>query len=721
MRGYDYTCYKYDEETDLKRTPFWIFSVADTPPGRPRTPMFDWLFMNGNNWGGRYAYEKLSVPSTQGPAFRSYHGYTLVTVIPPKTDEEIARRTAGFKPAVRHLIENYDQLWSDAKARLMRYVEKPKQFDFGGSDWCELSMRFKERVDAEREMYEICHYFSTGLGTIYAKFVAVCINMLGVGESDPLFQKLLAGFDNISYGVERRLYALARSADERGLRSVLLQNDAKAAIAAMEGMDSGRRWIEELTEFLHVHGWRSHLEMEYLSPTWVEDPSLAVVHVQKYLKKGGEFQLDRILSEQSGERANAEETLLARVPVEHTDWFRRFMRIVQKSAVWNVENAYYCQMYQYAMTRYVLMEIGKRISRAGCIEAPEDTFFLVPEEIFMILSAPEVSDLKATVRMRRETWEKNKTIVPPPLIAKISPEEVGKIVLKSKNPMVERLITGRTISTADERKAHLAGDISSPGVEEGPARVVFSPDQLGEVRQGEILVAPVVQPSWSPVFSLIKGIVTDRGGILSSSAVVGREYGIPVVSNVIDGTSRIKTGQRIRVDGNIGIVQIVDLLYGKKVLIVDDEPDVIEMMEELLAMCDVVKASTFNQAKEFLETDHFDIAILDIMGVDGYRLLEIAREKDVIAVMLTAHALTLEDTVQSFKKGAAFYIPKEEMIHVETFLNDVLEGREKGRDFWWRWFERFGSYYEKRFGPEWQNRYPEFWEMFGHGDPSGDR
>ena len=81
------------------------------------------------------------------------------------------------------------------------------------------------------------------------------------------------------------------------------------------------------------------------------------------------------------------------------------------------------------------------------------------------------------------------------------------------------------------------------------------------------------------------------------------------------------------------------LLDGKKVLVVDDEPDILESLEELLDMCEVVAASTFDEAKELLESQDFHIAILDIMGVDGYRLLDIANKRDVPAVMLTAHAL----------------------------------------------------------------------------------
>ncbi|MCK5350382.1 MAG: response regulator, partial [Desulfobacula sp.] len=106
-------------------------------------------------------------------------------------------------------------------------------------------------------------------------------------------------------------------------------------------------------------------------------------------------------------------------------------------------------------------------------------------------------------------------------------------------------------------------------------------------------------------------------------------------------------------------------LENKKILIVDDEPDVLDSLEELLDMCTLVRAQNFEEANHFLKTQKFDMAILDIMGVDGYQLLETATKKDVITVMLTAHALSPDNIKKSYLGGACSYIPKEEMINIE--------------------------------------------------------
>jgi len=148
-----------------------------------------------------------------------------------------------------------------------------------------------------------------------------------------------------------------------------------------------------------------------------------------------------------------------------------------------------------------------------------------------------------------------------------------------------------------------------------------------------------------------------------------------------------------------------NLLEGKRILIVDDEPDVLDVLEELLSTCHIKSASSFEEAKGLLETYYFDIAILDIMGVEGYELLKIANEKDIIGVMLTAHAMTPEHVERSYQEGAGSFVPKEEIGRIEVFLNDILEAKEKGKSLWWRWFDRFADYFEKKFGPDWYEKY----------------
>ncbi len=155
------------------------------------------------------------------------------------------------------------------------------------------------------------------------------------------------------------------------------------------------------------------------------------------------------------------------------------------------------------------------------------------------------------------------------------------------------------------------------------------------------------------------------------------------------------------------------LLEGKCVLAVDDEPDVLETLVDLLPMCEVVRATTFEEAKELLESQKFDMAILDIMGVDGYGLLDIATRKNIPAVMLTAHAWSPDNLVRSIKEGAVAYLPKEELTNIADYLIDVLTAKKEGRNPWESWHDRLpSSYFERRWGAAWKDTDREFWDTF---------
>jgi DNA-binding response OmpR family regulator len=153
------------------------------------------------------------------------------------------------------------------------------------------------------------------------------------------------------------------------------------------------------------------------------------------------------------------------------------------------------------------------------------------------------------------------------------------------------------------------------------------------------------------------------------------------------------------------------LLKGKKILIVDDEPDVLEALVEILDMSRIDTATSFEEGKQLLEDQNYDIAILDIMGVKGFELLKIANEQKIPALMLTAHALDEESLKKSAEDGAAYFAPKDKMHEIEFFVADVLEALRKKKSPWEKWFDRLGGFYDKRFhGPNWREQERKFWE-----------
>lgn len=154
-----------------------------------------------------------------------------------------------------------------------------------------------------------------------------------------------------------------------------------------------------------------------------------------------------------------------------------------------------------------------------------------------------------------------------------------------------------------------------------------------------------------------------------------------------------------------------NILPGKYILIVDDEQDVLDTLCDLLSDCKIDMATSYDEARERFDTNKYDIAILDIMGVNGYGLLEIANEKKVPAVMLTAHALSADNLLKSAKEGAVYYAPKEELINIKAIITEVLDAIEKKKSTWEKMFNRLAGFYDKQFnGPDWREQKKEFWE-----------
>ena len=151
------------------------------------------------------------------------------------------------------------------------------------------------------------------------------------------------------------------------------------------------------------------------------------------------------------------------------------------------------------------------------------------------------------------------------------------------------------------------------------------------------------------------------------------------------------------------------LLKDKAILVVDDEPDVLEAISEQLDMCRIHTAQDYHTAIQHLASYTFDIVILDIMGVNGFELLKDSVSRGFPTVMLTAHALTPEALKKSIKLGAVSFLPKEKMADLESFLQDVVLGG--GKSAWQKLFDKLGSFFSRRFGPDWKEK-DEFFKAF---------
>jgi CheY-like chemotaxis protein len=145
-----------------------------------------------------------------------------------------------------------------------------------------------------------------------------------------------------------------------------------------------------------------------------------------------------------------------------------------------------------------------------------------------------------------------------------------------------------------------------------------------------------------------------------------------------------------------------DILAGKKILAVDDEEDVLEVIEEQLVTCNLVTAKDYDAARELLETEMYDLAVLDVMGVRGFDLLDIATRRKIPAVILTAHSMTPESLQKAIDKSAVSFLPKEELVQLSELIAEILGEVAKGRTHWAMLESRLGHRFKKLWGEMWE-------------------
>lgn len=549
---------EFDPEKDLEQSPAWFLDATHSVP--PWTPMFGWFWINFCRHGMQYGAEKLSLPTVKGWDWRFLKGGGYLTLLLVKSEEEKQRREAEFRKAIMPFLQDFDGLWNGFLQEILGRYEDLKKLDVDTATNIELLENFEETINTCRRMWEIHMYVMYGIYTSYILFENMCRELAGIDDTSATFHHVVSGFDNKVFQVDRRLWEFSNRARDEGLAELITQTEPAEIRGKLEETEKGRAYMKDFTDLMNEDGWRMQRMSEINLPTWVEDPTPALGMVKQFLLKGGGFNLDEEREKLVKEREAAEKELLSKIPAEQSGWFEQLMRLAQKSGVFSEEHDHYLDLYTHALMRRSALGLGRRWVEAGTIDHPEDMFFLIPDEVRRAAINPDQFDLRYIVEGRKADWEEwKKEPNPPAILAEgFDMDQAMGVLVQSNDPIALKVVVGSMPQVRPELKADLYGTCGSPGVAEGTARVIMTEDELHLVKEGDILVAASTSPSWTPVFSMIRGVVVDRGASLSHAAIVGREYGIPVVMNVFEGTAKIKSGQRVKVDANLGTVYILD-------------------------------------------------------------------------------------------------------------------------------------------------------------------
>ncbi len=555
--AYDLSFYEFDEQKDPENYGVLLCDVVHGKP--PLKPLYIGVGWYWYYHGFRYGAETLQLPTTMGWDSRFIDGYPYITSIRTTKDEARARMPA-FREKIKPFIEDFDGVWNEMKIGLLKMYKDAKEARnlYEWNDIQKLS-----NIDLLSFFLDFVNDINRKEGEAHMMMMMASFYINGLFQDmwqdifhteapiDPNFNQLMMGFENQDIKIVRELWKLGQYAVDLQLSECFTQKDDSDILLSLKKSENGTRWLRKLKKFLNEHGWRCERMHSYDTPAWIEKPEMVFGRIKMLMGKEI-FPFDVESASRVEKRQATEKEVLSSLPFNRRASFELLMRAAQKSGYWSEDHTYYCDFYVGTMGHWIVTEYGRRFAEAGVIEKQEDVHFLHPNEIRKAAIPMGRIDLKPYVEKRKQTWEKNLTIEPKPFYGDI---EQAQSILHS-DPTLS--VSTQVPIVRKELKADLYGAASAPGVVEGIARVILTPEDLDQLEEGEILVAPGITAAWTVVFSLITGLVSDGGGALSHPLIMAREYGIPGVVGCVDGTNKIKTGQRIRLNGDLGVVYILD-------------------------------------------------------------------------------------------------------------------------------------------------------------------
>ncbi|HWI32490.1 MAG TPA: PEP-utilizing enzyme [Microbacterium sp.] len=549
---------------------------------------FDHLTIDGSFTGTGVTNARVfALPPALGLEVRVINGYTYMSTVPAPDAETQARRAEEFAVRAGHYFANWDSLYEEwtkrvtAAVRAIDDIVVPTLDEFESRDYV-LSApgptQGNRFLAAYHRTLEACDVIWTlhseflNLGyTAYLQFLMLCKQHFPEIE-DQTISRMVSGIDVLLFRPDNELRALARRAEELGvsdlLRDVTSESEVREALGSSE---AGREWLASLDEAIDPWFYFSYGSGMYHSHgSWVDDMSLPLQAINDYVAalRRGES-LERELEALQADRDEIVSRYRSLLDPDVVPSFDAALALSRTVFPYVENHNFYIE--HWFMTKFwnKVREFSAKFVEWGFWADIEDIFYLRRAEVEEAVvdlqmawgsgSRPQGGFyLPEIIQRRREIYAALDAWNPPPALGPV-PDKVDEpltIMLWGITPeTVDRWLAAQD---GDAGGRILEGFAGSPGIAEGPARIVLRPDQLDTVQEGEILVAPVTSPSWTPVFGRIKGAVCDIGGIMCHAAIVSREYGLPAVVGTGFGTHTIKNGQRIRVDGNKGTVTILD-------------------------------------------------------------------------------------------------------------------------------------------------------------------
>jgi phosphohistidine swiveling domain-containing protein len=545
---------------------FWIYDDLHIP--NPVSPLF---FDIGGWWlTCDHMFRRFGTPFASDWIAKVINGYVYTAAVPanpsiraeateyenryaPRVprDPEYAGQIGAYLGGVLPIYAgNFMDWW---KTRLRPEIERNFEYldgiDYDGSSLLELAVALEDAMDVHDRHWKI-HWMLN-----FAQFAST-MNLNGVLEevgADPaLMGRLQSSVEDRNWDAIEDLWQAKEEVKADGELQAAFEGGetAKDVMRALEGSQRGRRFVAER---VHAHqktfGYKSMWSHELIYKLWAEDPAPIIEAIRGYVATDYDYPANLQAVVDDLEAAKRE--VLEGVEGEALEKLQAALQLSLNMNPLTPDHHFYVDQGTNARLRVAVLAIGRKLVEAGALDDAEDVVFLHYNELRRLMADPQAFDAKDLVSDRRDEREEAFEVRPPSWVGTAT-EEALAFPYAGLWGFPERFHAGEPSTTGE-----LKGLSASPGVVEGPARFVASLEEFDKVQEGEILVCRMTNPAWVVLFTKIIGLVTEAGGTTSHPAVVAREFGIPAVVGTGNAGERIKTGDRIRVNGSTGTVEIL--------------------------------------------------------------------------------------------------------------------------------------------------------------------
>jgi len=554
-------------DSQAEKDLFWIYDDLHIP--QPVSPMF---FDIGGWWlSCDHMFRRFATPFAADWIAKKINGYVFTAAIPADSsilvdsteynaryaarvprDPNFPAQMGPYLGAVLPVYgTNFLTWWRERfRPEIERNFAYLDAYDYSNRSLAELAIHLEDAIDMHDRHWKI-HWmlnfsqFSATLGLQGA------MQEIKGSVDQELFGRLQSSIEDRNWDSIEALWKMKNQIKANPeLKKAFEGDTASDVLNRLRGSAAGRAFLDkELANYQQEFGYKAIWSHEFVFPTWKEKPAPIIEAIRGYLET--DYDYPKTINTIKKDLESAVGELLDGVKGDQLQKLKGALDLSMSMSPLTPDHHFYVDQSTNAHVRLVLVAIGRRLVEEGVLHDPEDTIFLQYNELRRLLGDPKAFAAKPVVSKRRDEREAAYEVRPR--------EWVGTATKVALDFPYNGLwgFPDKFYRKPPDATGAINGLAASPGVVEGPARYVHSLDEFDQVRKGEILVCQMTNPAWVVLFTKIVGLVTDAGGTVSHPAVVSREFGIPAVVGTSNATQRIKTGDRIRVNGSTGVVEIL--------------------------------------------------------------------------------------------------------------------------------------------------------------------